>query len=532
MVIGNAIGLAAAQPQAPARLLDASRTPGSSSSRSRPERRRARRRCCSTCSPTRWRRSARSRSSSCCRAATTPVTTDDLSGLWTVRPWLAVAMTVFMLALMGFPVFGGAGFFAKWYVLQAALQAPAPQIALAVVLVLTTVISAGYYLYVVMVMFMRPRAATARRADARRRRGRSSSWSPARRLILVLGVDAGVFACASPNVGAAAHRSCAGRRRVDATAAASAPADAGRASRRRGAARAAPLLFRPRDRHGHRRRHLPAVRHPRHRRRRSDRRGGARHRPRVRRAACASAACTGAIAVGRDNRPSGDDAARRAGRRAHRVRASTSSTSASCRRRCSTGACINLGVVGGIQITGSHNPAEYNGFKMCLGTESLHGDDIQELYALIDAPAAPTAHGRGARRGRSSTATSTTSSQRIGHALAPDEGRRTTAATAPARSSRRSCSTRSASTRRACSARATAPSRIITPIRPSPRTSRTSSPRCGARAPSSASPSTATPTASAWSTARARSSGATTCSSSTRATCSRARARASRSSST
>jgi NADH-quinone oxidoreductase subunit N len=90
-----------------------------------------------------------------------PVTTEDLSGLWTVRPWLAVAMSVFMLSLMGFPIFGGAGFLGKWFVLQAALQAPRPQIALAVVLVLTTVISAGYYLYVVMVMFMRPRSASA-----------------------------------------------------------------------------------------------------------------------------------------------------------------------------------------------------------------------------------------------------------------------------------------------------------------------------------------------------------------------------------
>nr|MBA3672790.1 NADH-quinone oxidoreductase subunit N [Gemmatimonadaceae bacterium] len=90
-----------------------------------------------------------------------PVTTDDLSGLWTVRPWLAVAMTVFMLALMGFPIVGGAGFFAKWYVLKAALNAPVPQTMLAVVLVLTTVISAGYYLYVIMVMFMRPRGVEA-----------------------------------------------------------------------------------------------------------------------------------------------------------------------------------------------------------------------------------------------------------------------------------------------------------------------------------------------------------------------------------
>jgi NADH-quinone oxidoreductase subunit N len=90
-----------------------------------------------------------------------PVTTDDISGLWTVRPWLAVAMTVFMLALMGFPIAGGIGFLAKWYILKAALQAPTPQVTLSVVLVLTTVISAGYYLYVIMVMFMRPRRAEA-----------------------------------------------------------------------------------------------------------------------------------------------------------------------------------------------------------------------------------------------------------------------------------------------------------------------------------------------------------------------------------
>jgi NADH-quinone oxidoreductase subunit N len=83
---------------------------------------------------------------------------EDLSGLWTVRPWLAVAMAVLMFSLLGFPIFGGAGFFAKWYVLQAILQSPAKQTALAVVLVVTTVVSAGYYLEVVRLMFMRPRA--------------------------------------------------------------------------------------------------------------------------------------------------------------------------------------------------------------------------------------------------------------------------------------------------------------------------------------------------------------------------------------
>jgi NADH-quinone oxidoreductase subunit N len=85
------------------------------------------------------------------------VTLDEMAGLWNERPWLAAAMAVFMLALLGFPIFGGAGFFAKYYVVQAALDAPEPQTALAIALVLTTVVSAGYYLYVVMVMFMRPR---------------------------------------------------------------------------------------------------------------------------------------------------------------------------------------------------------------------------------------------------------------------------------------------------------------------------------------------------------------------------------------
>ena len=80
---------------------------------------------------------------------------DELSGLWKRRPWVALTMGVMMLALLGFPFFGGAGFFAKWYVLQVALHAPVKQMKLAIVLVLTTVVSAGYYLHVVMMMFMR-----------------------------------------------------------------------------------------------------------------------------------------------------------------------------------------------------------------------------------------------------------------------------------------------------------------------------------------------------------------------------------------
>ncbi|WP_066648048.1 MULTISPECIES: phosphoglucomutase/phosphomannomutase PgmG [Sphingomonas] len=41
-----------------------------------------------------------------------------------------------------------------------------------------------------------------------------------------------------------------------------------------------------------------------------------------------------------------------------------------------------LEVDGGIQITGSHNPAEYNGFKMVLQHRPFFGDDIQDLARL------------------------------------------------------------------------------------------------------------------------------------------------------
>ncbi len=48
-------------------------------------------------------------------------------------------------------------------------------------------------------------------------------------------------------------------------------------------------------------------------------------------------------------------------------------------------ALYELPVDGGVMVTGSHNAAEYNGFKMCLGKMALHGEDIQELRRLIEA---------------------------------------------------------------------------------------------------------------------------------------------------
>ncbi len=102
---------------------------------------------------------------------------------------------------------------------------------------------------------------------------------------------------------------------------------------------------------------------------------------------------TGAVAVGRDNRPSGD-----------------ALRDALVRGLTGTGldvidigvvptpllywALHNLPVVAGIQITGSHNPPEYNGFKCCVGTGSLHGAGILHLRDIIATGTFPKGAGK------------------------------------------------------------------------------------------------------------------------------------------
>lgn len=39
---------------------------------------------------------------------------------------------------------------------------------------------------------------------------------------------------------------------------------------------------------------------------------------------------------------------------------------------------------GGVMVTASHNPAEYNGFKLCIGSDSIHGEEIQKIRRIID----------------------------------------------------------------------------------------------------------------------------------------------------
>ena len=46
---------------------------------------------------------------------------------------------------------------------------------------------------------------------------------------------------------------------------------------------------------------------------------------------------------------------------------------------------VKLGTDAGVQITGSHNPPEWNGIKMTYGGSSLYGDAIQDLLRSIQA---------------------------------------------------------------------------------------------------------------------------------------------------
>jgi phosphomannomutase/phosphoglucomutase len=46
---------------------------------------------------------------------------------------------------------------------------------------------------------------------------------------------------------------------------------------------------------------------------------------------------------------------------------------------------FQLPVQGGVMITGSHNPSDYNGFKLCVGKETIYGQEIQKIRQMIEA---------------------------------------------------------------------------------------------------------------------------------------------------
>ena len=45
---------------------------------------------------------------------------------------------------------------------------------------------------------------------------------------------------------------------------------------------------------------------------------------------------------------------------------------------------FHLGVAAAVQITGSHNPPEFNGFKMSLNKKPFYGNEIQSLYKMME----------------------------------------------------------------------------------------------------------------------------------------------------
>jgi len=52
----------------------------------------------------------------------------------------------------------------------------------------------------------------------------------------------------------------------------------------------------------------------------------------------------------------------------------------------------------GIQVTGSHNPKDYNGFKMVLAGRAIYGDEIQALRRTMEAGSAQLAPGGSVRK--------------------------------------------------------------------------------------------------------------------------------------
>ena len=59
---------------------------------------------------------------------------------------------------------------------------------------------------------------------------------------------------------------------------------------------------------------------------------------------------------------------------------------------------FHLDLDGGIQVTASHNPSEYNGFKICLGKDTLYGEQIQDLRAKMESGRFRAAAGGGGER--------------------------------------------------------------------------------------------------------------------------------------
>jgi phosphomannomutase/phosphoglucomutase len=99
------------------------------------------------------------------------------------------------------------------------------------------------------------------------------------------------------------------------------------------------------------------------------------------------------LAVGRDNRPSGERLAS-AVRDGIALAGGTAVDVGMLPTPALYLAVHELAVDGGLQVTGSHNPPEFNGFKMLAAGETLHGEGIQGLRRLIETDALDSGTGR------------------------------------------------------------------------------------------------------------------------------------------
>jgi phosphomannomutase / phosphoglucomutase len=57
----------------------------------------------------------------------------------------------------------------------------------------------------------------------------------------------------------------------------------------------------------------------------------------------------------------------------------------------------HLNTDGGVMVTGSHNPPEFNGFKICIGYDTIYGSDIQELRKIMESKQYAIGQGSGER---------------------------------------------------------------------------------------------------------------------------------------
>jgi phosphomannomutase/phosphoglucomutase len=88
------------------------------------------------------------------------------------------------------------------------------------------------------------------------------------------------------------------------------------------------------------------------------------------------------LAVGRDNRPSGPSLA--AGVRQGIMDTGATAVDVGLLPTPALYFAVSaLGTDGGLQVTGSHNPPEFNGFKMVLTGDAIHGDEILGLWEII-----------------------------------------------------------------------------------------------------------------------------------------------------